>query len=105
MEQARVPNHLRLLAVLQRKDVLRFSPAGVPILDCELLHHSEQVEAKVNRQVEMVIVAQAAGAMAEQLNAHQVGSQLQLSGFLAPRRKLAKTLVFHITQLEQFDAN
>jgi primosomal replication protein N len=80
---------------------LRYSPAGVPILQAQMQHLSEQVEAQVKRKVELEVNVVAAGPLALQLDQLALGQMVKATGFLAPRRKLAKSLVFHITEFDR----
>jgi primosomal replication protein N len=80
---------------------LRYSPAGIPILQAQIMHLSEQVEAQVKRTVELELNVMAAGPLALQLDQLALGQTVRAKGFLAPRRKLAKSLVFHITEFDR----
>ena len=51
-------NQLQFVALICERDVLRYTPAGVPIVAATLMHSSQQVEAGVNRLVEFEIPAQ-----------------------------------------------
>lgn len=75
---------------------LRFTPAGIPILACVLEHHSQVSEADGERQLEFSLQALAAGSCSRLLEQVSLGSSAWFSGFLAPRRRHSKTLVFHI---------
>ena len=80
-------NTLTLTATLQRKDPLRFSPAGVPILQCRLLHESEQLEAGAPRRVTCELPAIAVGKVAERLAGQSIETEWQFTGFLANKRR------------------
>jgi small subunit ribosomal protein S6 len=54
-------NQLQVIASLAERDVLRYTPAGIPIVTARLQHQSEQMEAGMQRQVEFEIAALAAG--------------------------------------------
>ena len=77
---------------------LRYTPAGVAMVDAVLAHQSVQREAGVDRQVEMEISARFADRAAERLVQVAPGSLLQLNGYLAPRRRGSKSLLFHVTE-------
>ena len=91
-------NRCELSASIVERDVLRFTPAGVPALNLKLEHESEVVEAGQTRQVRAVIKAVAFGTMAERLAAQPVGSLWRFSGFLASTRH-SKQLQLHIQEL------
>ena len=80
---------------------MRYSPAGIPILQGQMQHQSEQLEAQVKRTVELEISVTAAGPNALMLDKLALGDTVKAKGFLAPRRKLAKSLVFHITEFDR----
>ena len=54
-------NQLAFVAQILERDVLRYTPAGVPIVTATLQHSSQQMEAGVARLVEFEITALAAG--------------------------------------------
>jgi primosomal replication protein N len=95
-------NELRLIASISERDVLRYTPAGIPIVSAKLLHGSEQVEAGVKRQVEFEITALAAGEISGRFNQAELGGTFQFTGFLARRSRNSKSLVFHITDFETY---
>ncbi len=93
-------NRTELTASLVERKVLRYSPAGVPILDLVLKHGSMQLEAGQMRQIELQIKAVAAGPIATELNQATLEQQYRFTGFLAPRTKNSNGIVFHVTTFE-----
>jgi primosomal replication protein N len=93
-------NEFRLFASIAERDVLRYTPAGIPIVAAKLLHSSTQSEAGIARVVEFEITALAAGKISEQFNHADLGGTYQFTGFLARRNRNSRTLVFHITGFE-----
>ncbi len=85
--------------------MIRYTPAGVPMLNAKLEHHSECVEADRPRQVDLEMPLVFAGRLAESANRLSVGRELALTGFLAPRRKASKALVLHVTAYELNDSS
>jgi primosomal replication protein N len=79
---------------------VRYTPAGVPIVSCTLHHRAEVVEAGVPRQVEMTLQALVAGELAGTLERCELGVYAHFAGFLALRSRNARTLVFHITEIQ-----
>lgn len=51
------------------------------------------------RQIEMTLVALAAGEISGRIADLELGEPARFAGFLAPRNRNAKSLVFHITEL------
>ncbi len=88
-------NHAELTARIAVISALRHTPAGIPALDLELEHESQQVEAGQARQVKLAIRAVAFGAVAETLRVQSLGSAWRFSGFLAAARG-GKLPVLHI---------
>ena len=89
-----------MTARLVERSITRYSPAGVPVLECRLDHRSTQLEAEVPREVEFEIKALALGKIVEQLESIAPGTELAVQGFLAPSRKGSHTLLLHITALQ-----
>jgi primosomal replication protein N len=89
-------NQLQFVARICERDVLRYTPAGVPIVSATLMHSSQQVEAGVPRLVEFEIPALAAGEISGRFSQAELGSVHQFTGFLAKKNRSSKSLVFHI---------
>jgi primosomal replication protein N len=95
-------NQLQLIASIAERDVIRYTPAGIPIVSAKLLHSSQQVEAGIARLVEFEIVAAAAGEISGRFNQAELGKAYKFTGFLARKNRNSKSLVFHIVD---FDTN
>ncbi|MEA3120791.1 MAG: primosomal replication protein [Paraburkholderia sp.] len=93
-------NKLQLTASVVEREPLRYTPAGVPIASCTLRHCAEVVEAGIVRQVELTMPALAAGAASGRLESCEMGVEMLFTGFLAKKNRNARTLVFHITELQ-----
>lgn len=91
-------NHLVLSAVLVERGTLRYTPAGVPVLDAVLQHESEASEGGQVRKVSVEIRAKAVGKPSEALGQQPLGSQGQYGGFIASARN-GKGVVFHLIDL------
>ncbi|GJG95646.1 primosomal replication protein N [Cupriavidus pauculus] len=96
-------NQLRLTATLAERDTLRYTPAGVPVVNCILQHGGEVTEAETPRQVEFAIVAMGIGPIGQRLERTPLGTLLDCEGFLARKHRNSKTLVFHITRCKAFE--
>lgn len=92
-------NRFELLASIAERDVMRYTPAGIPIVNGKLLHTSKQMEAGVERLVEFEIAALAAGEISGKFNRVELGETYQFSGFLARKNRNSKSLVFHIIEI------
>jgi primosomal replication protein N len=95
-------NQLRLIAAIAERDVLRYTPAGMPIISARLLHSSEQIEAGIPRLVEFEIAVIAAGEISGRFSQAELGRPFQFTGFLARKNRNSKSLVFHVTDFEAF---
>jgi len=92
-------NRLTLDATLAQRDPLRYTPAGIPALDCTLQHASTQAEAGGERKVECELHAVAFADVALELSRMHVGSALRCEGFLARRYRTGVTVAMHITRI------
>ena len=79
---------------------LRYSPAGVAILDAEVLAEGMGLEAGTARQVGFVLAVRFTEDLAREAAVLRLGVLLRLTGFLAPTRLHAKTLRLHVQQME-----
>jgi len=77
---------------------LRYTPAGLPVLEMTLEQAIDVVEAGLTRRVELTLAAVALGDVALMLNGTPLGTTVQAEGFLAPTRKGAGRLKFHVQQ-------
>ena len=93
-------NQLTLTALLKSREPLRYSPAGIPILNCRLGHQSEQVEAGLPRSVICEIPAVAVGEVARVLHSKQPETEWQFTGFLATKRRF-ETAELHIVEIKE----
>ena len=91
-------NRLVLSATLVERGATRYTPAGLPAIDCQLQHAGAVTEDGQPRQVSLEIKALAIGAMAQPLAALALGSPAQFGGFLGSARN-GRGLLFHITEL------
>jgi len=98
---ASLNNRLQLHAQITAKEVVRYTPAGVALLDLELQHVSTQPEAGADRQVEVVLAAKAAGDLAYRLEQVALLAPCRFTGFIARKSRNSRYIVFHITGFER----
>jgi primosomal replication protein N len=91
-------NRMVLSAQLLERGAVRYTPAGLPAIDCRLCHESAVTEDGQPRRVSLEIKALAIGAMSRPLGAMALGSAGMFAGFLASARN-GRGLLFHITEL------
>ena len=85
---------------LLKRSALRYTPAGIPVVDLVLGHSSNQIEAGGRREARCEIEAVAIGDMALELSVQKLNRPLQISGFLAQRSVNNRKLVLHIQSME-----
>ncbi len=93
-------NRLTLDATLAQRGDLRYTPAGIPAVDCTLHHESVQREAGGQRKVDCEVFAVAFADVAERIARMPVGSELCCEGFLARRYRTGVTVALHITHID-----
>ncbi len=76
--------------------MIRYTPAGMPIVNAVLQHSSQQMEAGIARLIEFEISALAAGDISGPFSQAPLGGMYQFGGFLAKKSRNSKSLVFHI---------
>ncbi|GGI17692.1 MAG: primosomal replication protein N [Oxalicibacterium faecigallinarum] len=94
-------NQLQIVATIAEREILRYSPAGIPIVSAVLLHSSQQTEAGVSRLTEFEIAALAAGEISGRFDRAELGRTYRFTGFLARKNRNSKSLVFHLTDFEE----
>ena len=98
-------NRLTLDATLAERGDLRYTPAGIPALDCVLRHASIQPEAGGERKVECELQAVAFGERAVALSKVPAGTELRCKGFLARRYRTGQTLALHLNEFESMEGH
>ena len=84
---------------------LRYTPAGVPVVEFRLAHESERVEAGTARKVNAEIDAVAFEAQARLLAASALGRALKAEGFLCAKNRRSRKPVLHVTNIEFMEGN
>lgn len=79
---------------------LRYTPAGVPVLNCRVGHASERIEAGLARKVECELQAVALGQVAQLMQGAKPGDGVELTGFLADKSAKSRQPVLHIERIE-----
>jgi primosomal replication protein N len=89
-------NRYQVTGILQERQSLRYTPAGVPALDLQTLHQSTDLNG---RDATVNLSAVAFGLVAQTLSSTPLGSTLKLDGFLRHSAKSKKLIV----QIESFE--
>jgi primosomal replication protein N len=92
-------NRLLLQATLVERGALRYTPAGLPALDCSLKHESQATEAGSTRRASLEIKAIAIGEISRTLQAMTLGQEAGFAGFLTAQRN-GRGIVFHLTAID-----
>ena len=85
---------------LIERDALRYTPAGIPVVNFRLSHASEQIEAGGKRAVQCELAGLAFEREARLMAAARAGMQVKVTGFLAGKSRGSKQLVLHATNIE-----
>ena len=93
-------NQVRLGGQLLERGSVRYTPAGIPVIEFRVGHESTQTEADAERRVECEMVCVALGTPALLLKESRPGMALTVSGFLAARSLKVKSPVLHVTTIE-----
>ncbi|WP_432383708.1 primosomal replication protein N [Duganella sp. P38] len=89
-------NQLQFIALIAERDAIRYTPAGMPIVNAVLQHRSQQMEAGIARLTEFEVSAVAAGELSGRFSQLPLAGMYQFSGFLSKKSRNSKSLVFHI---------
>jgi primosomal replication protein N len=93
-------NQFQCVAIIAEREILRYTPAGIPIVEAKLQHSSQQTEAGILRLIEFEVAAIAAGEISGRFSQAELGGTFQFTGFFARKNRKSKSLVFHITDFE-----
>ena len=93
-------NHFTLTAILVSKDAIRFTPAGIPVMHCQLEHSGQANEVGVARKIQMNVEAITIGPIQKDLERMDLGTEAVFEGFLEPKTLRNQRLVFHITHIQ-----
>ena len=98
-------NKVQLRVILSEVLTLRYTPAGISVLDLVLTHQSDVVEAGHPRQLDFEFEERAIGEVAESLNLIELGSFLEIEGFLSTTRKNSRRVLLHIQGFKKQSSN
>jgi len=98
-------NRIEISGVVTELQSLRYTPAGVPVVEFRLAHESERAEAGAMRKVNAEIEAVAFEAQARLLAAGPMGRLLKAEGFLCAKNRRSKKPILHVTNIEFIEGN
>lgn len=93
-------NQVALTGLARVTEALRYTPAGVPVLELTLEHGSRQSAGGFERDVRCVAPALLVGPSASELANWLDGQVITAHGFLAARSLRNPKLVLHIQHVE-----
>lgn len=93
-------NRFELIAEIAEREILRYTPAGVPIISATLLHNSTQIEAETKRLVRFEVPVIAAGEISGRFNQAELGTLYQFTGFITNKGSNSKRLIYHIIDFQ-----
>ncbi|HMV12615.1 MAG TPA: primosomal replication protein N [Nitrosomonas sp.] len=79
---------------------IRYTPAGIEVIEFEINHNSTQTEASIHRQITCVITAIAMAHLAKTVSSLTIETSVKLTGFLAKKSKISSQLVLHVSQID-----
>ncbi|MBK7353565.1 MAG: primosomal replication protein N [Nitrosomonas sp.] len=79
---------------------IRYTPAGIEVIEFEINHDSTQFEANIHRQITCVITAIAMSHLAKIASSLTIETSVKLTGFLARKNKMSSQLVLHVSQID-----
>jgi primosomal replication protein N len=98
-------NRVEISGVVAELKALRYTPAGIPVVEFRLRHQSERIEAGATRQVEAEIDAVAFETQARMIAGGTLGRSLKAEGFLCAKSRRSKKPVLHVTNIEFVEGN
>ncbi|SFE78955.1 primosomal replication protein N [Nitrosomonas sp. Nm166] len=78
-----------------KRCALRYTPAGIAVIEFTVNHVSQQIEAGVARQIMCEISTVALGQLALTVAELKINSKIKLIGFLNRKSHLSQQLVLH----------
>ena len=100
------PNNVfQLAAEIAEREVIRYTPAGIPIVSATLQHRSEPIEAGIKRLIEFELAVLAVGEISGRFSAAALGGTFWFTGFMARKSRNGRSLVFHITDFAAVEAD
>jgi primosomal replication protein N len=93
-------NRLQLAGRLLERQALRFTPAGVEVVEFRLAHVSERMEAGLPRRVECEMACVALGVPARIVSQLAPGQALRVVGFVGAKSAKNRNIRLHVEEIE-----
>lgn len=79
--------------------VLRYTPAGIAVIEFTINHVSRQMEAGAARQIMCEILAVAMGQWALTVSEFKINNTVKLTGFINRKSHMNQQLVLHVNHI------
>jgi primosomal replication protein N len=94
-------NRLDVQGQVTELSPVRYTPAGIPVLEFLISHESEVTEAGQPRQLAFVLPVLAMGDLVQMAVTMGLGQAVRIQGFLAPVRKDSPRFRLHAQRIQQ----
>jgi primosomal replication protein N len=92
-------------ARLVERTALRYTPAGIAVAEARLAYSGAVGEGGGTRQLDFEFPAIAVGAVAQTFSQIELGSTLDIDGFIAPVSRRSQRLRIHITEYQRIQGD
>lgn len=93
-------NQTIICGKIAKLGILRYTPAGVAVIEFTIKHVSRQKEAGIARQIIFDMLAVALGQLALTVAGFKLDSTVKLVGFLNRKSHMNQQLVLHTDHIE-----
>ena len=93
-------NQTVICGTVTEKGGLRYTPAGIAVVEFKIGHASRQIEAGKPRKVECEIPVVALAQSAETVAAITPGTMVKVAGFLTKKSRMSLQLVLHACKID-----
>ena len=93
-------NFVEVSGQITQIDAIRYTPAGVALLNAQIEHKSTQLEVGMKRVIEQGFKCRFAGELAKEASRLSLGKQVKVRGFLASTKRGSMSLIVHVQELE-----
>ena len=94
-------NRLDVQGHVSELSPVRYTPAGIAVLEFQISHESEVTEAGQPRQLAFVLPVLAMGDLVQMAVTMGLGQAVRIQGFLAPVRKDSPRFRLHAQRIQQ----
>lgn len=94
-------NRLEVEGQILEQSPVRYTPAGIPVLEFLLSYESEVTEAGVPRRIAFSLQVLVMGDLVQMAGNIGLGTRLRIQGFIAPVRKDSPKFRLHAQRIQQ----